>query len=119
MHADCFQWLRRLDKETLHAIVTDPPYGVWEYDAGQLAKRERGRGGIWRIPPSFDGHQLAPLPHFTALNRQQRDRLSEFFTEWSQLATHALRPGGHVVIATNAFLAPLLYTALKQGGLEF
>ncbi len=72
VHADCFAWMRRLPKESVHAIVTDPPYGVKEYDLDQLEKRTNGNGGIWRIPPAFDGHQRAPLPRFTALTGVQR-----------------------------------------------
>ena len=56
VHADCFKWLASVPENTLHAIVTDPPYGVKEYDVDQLEKRANGKGGIWRIPPSFDGH---------------------------------------------------------------
>lgn len=32
VHADCFEWLSRIEGNSLHAIVTDPPYGVKEYD---------------------------------------------------------------------------------------
>jgi len=60
--ADCFAWLSRIPENTLHAIVTDPPYGVKEYDHDQIEKRSNGIGGIWRIPPSFDGHTRSPLP---------------------------------------------------------
>jgi site-specific DNA-methyltransferase (adenine-specific) len=119
IHADCLEWLSRLPENTLHAMVTDPPYGVKEYDLDQLEKRANGKGGIWRIPPSFDGHTRAPLPRFTALNRSERRRLARFFCDWGKLATAALRPGAHVVIATNAFISQLLYTALVDSGLEF
>jgi len=118
-HADCFEWLSHLSENTLHAVVTDPPYGVKEYDVDQLEKRANGKGGIWRIPPSFDGHIRAPLPRFTALNVKERARLREFFLEWGRLTCNALRPGGHVFIATNAFICQLLYDALVDGGLEF
>jgi site-specific DNA-methyltransferase (adenine-specific) len=104
---------------SFHAIVTDPPYGVKEYDFDQLEKRANGNGGIWRIPPSFDGHTRAPLPRFTALDMRERKRLREFFVAWAKLASRALRPGAHVFIATNAFIAQLLYAALVDGGLEF
>jgi site-specific DNA-methyltransferase (adenine-specific) len=117
--ADCFEWLQGLPGHTLHAIVTDPPYGLKEYEPDQLIKRANGRGGIWRIPPSFDGHKRSPLPRFTALDARERERLRVFFTRWSALAVHALRPGAHVFIATNAFISPLLYGALIAGGLEF
>lgn len=118
-HADCLEWLGRVPENTLHAVVTDPPYGIKEYDSDQLEKRANGNGGIWRIPPSFDGHIRAPLPRFTALDAGERERLRRFFSDWSSLVVHALRPGGHVFIATNAFIAQLLYDALVAGGLEF
>jgi site-specific DNA-methyltransferase (adenine-specific) len=119
VRADCLEWLGRVPENALHAIVTDPPYGVKEYDFDQLEKRANGNGGVWRIPPSFDGHVRSPLPRFTALDADDRKRVSRFFSEWSRAACRALRPGGHVFVANNAFLAPLVYSALAEGGLEF
>lgn len=119
VHADCFEWLSRLPEDSLHAVVTDPPYGVREYDDHELEKRAAGKGGIWRLPPAFDGSIRAPLPRFTALDAKDRKRLLQFFVDWSRLTVRALKPGGHVLIATNAFIAALLYEALAQGGLEF
>lgn len=119
IHADCFEWLSRIPENSLHAIVTDPPYGVKEYEFDQITKREQGSGGIWRIPPSFDGHTRSPLPRFTALNQKERDNLRTFFVEWSLVACRALRPGGHVFIASNSFLSQMVFSALVDGGLEF
>jgi site-specific DNA-methyltransferase (adenine-specific) len=119
LHADCFEWLARIPKNSIHAIVTDPPYGVKEYDFDQLAKRAAGNGGIWRIPPSFDGSVRSPLPRFTALNQRERDSLHRFFFEWAKVAIPALRPGAHVFIASNSFLSQLVFSALIEGGLEY
>jgi site-specific DNA-methyltransferase (adenine-specific) len=119
IHADCFEWLRRLPENSLHAIVTDPPYGVKEYEHDQIAKRENGQGGIWRIPPSFDGHERSPLPRFTALNAKERASLREFFAEWGRLAVRALRPGGHLFLASNSFLSQVVFGALIESSLEF
>jgi site-specific DNA-methyltransferase (adenine-specific) len=119
LHADCFEWLSKLPENSIHAVVTDPPYGVKEYDFDQLQKREEGKGGIWRIPPSFDGHQRSPLPRFTALTTKERQYLKTFFVEWAKLVVRGLRPGGHVLIASNAFLSQLVFSALVEGGLEF
>jgi site-specific DNA-methyltransferase (adenine-specific) len=113
------EWLSRVPDDSVHAVVTDPPYGVKEYDPDQLQKRASGNGGIWRIPPSFDGHSRAPLPRFTALDEGERERVRQFFVAWGKLVVRALRPGGHVFIATNAFIAQLLYGALVDAGLEF
>ncbi len=119
VYADCFEWLARIPENSLHAVVTDPPYGVKEYEFEQIEKREARNGGVWRIPPSFDGHKRAPLPRFTALNGAERQALHDFFVEWSRLVARALRPGGHVFIASNAHLAQPVLAALVEGGLEF
>jgi DNA modification methylase len=54
-HCDAFEWLRERRRNSIHAVVTDPPYGLVEYRPEELAKMKAGRGGVWRIPPSFDG----------------------------------------------------------------
>lgn len=119
IHADCFEWLSRIPENSLHAVVTDPPYGVKEYDFDQLELRANGNGGIWRIPPSFDGSVRSPLPRFTALNEKERESVRRFFVEWAKLVLRALLPGGHVFIASNTFLAQLVFEALVAGGLEY
>ncbi len=119
VHADCFEWMSRIPESSVHAIVTDPPYGVKEYDFDQLEKRENGNGGIWRIPPAFDGHVRSPLPRFTALTGRDRQRLERFFVEWGKLAVRVLKPGGHVFLASNAFLSQLVFNALVSAGLQF
>lgn len=119
IHADCLEWLPRVPENSIHAVVTDPPYGIKEYELDQLEKRANGKGGVWRIPPSFDGHTRAPLPRFTTLDADDRARLRRFFVDWTRLVVRTLRPGAHVFIATNAFIAQLLYEALVVGGLEF
>lgn len=119
IHADCLEWLGRIPKASLHGVVTDPPYGVKEFDADQIEKRRNGRGGIWRIPPSFDGSVRSPLPRFTALNARERKVLREFFVEWSRALVPALRPGAHVFVAGNPFLSQMVFRAVVEGGLEF
>jgi site-specific DNA-methyltransferase (adenine-specific) len=119
LHADCFEWMGRIPKESIHAIVTDPPYGVKEYNFDQIEKRANGNGGIWRIPPSFDGSNRSPLPRFTALNSKERAILQRFFVEWGRLALRVLLPGGHLFIASNAFLSQLVFSSLVESGLEF
>jgi len=119
IHANCFEWLERIPEDSIHAVVTDPPYGVKEYDLDQLDKKANGSGGIWRIPPSFDGSVRSPLPRFTALTSKEIERLREFFLSWSSLVVRALRPGGHVFIASNAYLSQVVFETLVEGGLEF
>ncbi len=39
VHADCFEWMGKIPSNSIHAIVTDPPYGVKEYNFDQIEKR--------------------------------------------------------------------------------
>jgi len=59
-HDDCFSWMERRAPNSVQAVVTDPPYGLHEYTEEQQRKLRAGKGGVWRIPPSFDGHRRSP-----------------------------------------------------------
>lgn len=119
IHADCLDWLTKIPENSIHGLVTDPPYGIKEYDSDQIEKRTNGNGGIWRLPPAFDGHERSPLPRFTALNPSERERVRRFFIDWSRLVARVLRPGGHVFLASNSFISQLAFQAVVEGGLEF
>lgn len=119
IHADSFQWMSEISADLVHAIVTDPPYGVKEYNLDQIQKRANGQGGVWRIPPSFDGHKRAPLPRFTAFSEKERANIAEYFMAWGELALRVLRPGGHMFIASNALLSQLVFSAIVESGFEF
>lgn len=119
VHGCCFEWLERAAPCSIHAVVTDPPYGVKEYEASELEKRRKGRGGVWRIPPAIGGSTRAPLPRFTALGDRERAELVRFFERLGRSLERVLRPGGHVLIASNATLSVLVFPALARSGLEF
>lgn len=116
---DSRDWFKTLPAESIHAVVTDPPYGVREYEEDELVKRASGNGGIWRIPPSFDGSIRSPLPRFTALNRKEREHVYAFFLDITKTMLPALKPGAHVFVASNAFLSQIVFSAMVEGGLEF
>lgn len=116
--ADCIQWLSVADRESIHAVITDPPYGLIEFDPEQQSKLRSGRGGVWRIPPSFDGANRRALPRFTVLTDEDRARLFGFFFEWTKALLPVLRPGAHVFIASNPLVSPVMGYALEKAGLE-
>lgn len=117
-HGDAFEWMRKCAPNSVHAIVTDPPYGLKEYTEIEKTKLRSGRGGVWRIPPSFDGFKRSPLPRFTVLDDTDRLALRAFFGEFAAGAMRALAPGGHVMIATNPLLSHLVYLPMIEAGFE-
>jgi DNA modification methylase len=116
--ADSFRWMEAREPHSIHAIVTDPPYGLKEYTAKEQRKLHKGRGGVWRIPPSFDGCQRSPLPRFTVLNDEEKEWLARFFADFAKRAMRVLVPGAHVFIATNPLLSHLVYVPMLKAGFE-
>lgn len=115
---DCLDWLQRQPERTIHAVVTDPPYGLVEYSRSEQSKLRRGRGGVWRIPPSFDGCKRSPLPRFTTLTASDVRGLIEFFGNWGCRLRRVLVPGAHVFVASNPLVSYAVSTALVDAGLE-
>jgi len=115
---DCLAWMDRHDGCSIHAVVTDPPYGLKEYSDEEKSKLRSKRGGVWRIPPRFDGCERGPLPRFTVLTDLDRDRHQRFFEEFAVRAFRVLVPGGHLFIATNPLLSQWVYGPLLAAGFE-
>lgn len=115
---DCMPWLDRQPGNSVHAVVTDPPYGLVEYSAPEQEKLRSGKGGIWRIPPSFDGSKRSPLPRFTVLTPTDLQELERFFLAWARSLTRVLVPGANVLVASNPLLSYVVSRALTIGGLE-
>jgi len=117
--ADAFDWLLDAAINSIHAVVTDPPYGLVEYTAKELNKLRNGNGGgVWRIPPSFDGCKRSPLPRFTVLGEDDKSALRSFFARLAPLLMRALVPGAHVMIATNPLVSHLVYHPFIEAGFE-
>lgn len=115
---DAVHWMSAIPPASIHAIVTDPPYGGIEYEKTNHEKLRRGKGGVWRIPPSFDGARRKPVPRFTVLSKDERAQLHAFFGAIAYGALRALVPGGHVIIASNPLVSTLTFSAFEEAGFE-
>lgn len=118
VQTDCFEWLTQCEPLSIHAVVTDPPYGLVEYTEKEQTKLRNGRGGVWRIPPSFDGHKRAPLPRFTVLDDDDRNELYIFFKRLGLSLMRAMVPGANVIIASNPLLSHIVASAVAESGLQ-
>ena len=116
--SDALEWLDALPPDSAHAVVTDPPYGLIEYQDKELGKKDAGRGGVWRMPPAFDGVTRSPLPRFTVLGRVELEALETFFIAFAKSLNRVLVPGGHVLLASNPLLSSITFHSMQRGGLE-
>lgn len=115
-NADAFEWLGRREPRSVHAFVTDPPYGIVEYLPEQLQKRRDGSGGIWRLPHNYDGIERSPMPRFTVLRPADHERISRFHSRLAKLAYEVLVPGAHVIMASQTILSHLAIAAFTSSG---
>jgi len=119
VRANSLEWMRSQPANSVHAIVTDPPYGLKEYTDKETTKLRNGnKGGVWRIPPTLGGTQRAPLPRFTVLTETDQRQLREFFADFAEAARHILVPGGHIIVAANPLLSHVLFMPLVEAGFE-
>ena len=114
--ADCLDWMDRQPANHVQAIVTDPPYGLKEYTPDEKRKLRSGRGGVWRIPPSYDGCPRGPVPRFTVLTERDRAELKTFFSLFAARAFRILVPGGHLFIASSPLLSHLVLDPFMGAG---
>lgn len=116
--ADALEYIPTIEPTSIHAVVTDPPFGLVEYTAEHLAKRRNGSGGIWRIPHSYDGEKRQPVPRFTVLTKNHHTQIRLFFDNLVELLYPVLVPGAHMFVASNPLLSHLLDSAFIAGGFE-
>jgi len=115
---DCFEWLRQCPARSIHAVCTDPPYGILEFTEKELSKLRIGRGGVWRLPPKVGGSHRDPLPRFTILTEEQKLHLRDYFRDWGKLLLNALVPGAHVCVAGHPILQHHVQGAMTEAGFE-
>lgn len=118
IHGDCLNVMGDLPAHSIHAVCTDPPYGLVEFSSQEVSKLRSGHGGVWRLPPKWDGCERRPLPRFSILTLEQKAAIEAFFRQWAIVLLPRVRPGGHVLIAGNSVLQMYVQNAMVNAGFE-
>ena len=117
IHADAFDWLAQRRAQSIHAVVSDPPFAVAEYLQSELDRKRRGKG-LWRLPQAFDGVQRQAVPRFTALTPSMLADLDCFHRRLATLLKRVLVPGGHVILASQNLLMHRVLGQYESAGFE-
>ncbi len=115
---DALEVLATLPAASIHAVVTDPPYSNLEYAADNHRKLREGKGGVWRLPPAFDGVERRPLPRFTVLEDADHAVMELFFEALAAALLRVLVPGGHVLLASNPLVCDSAFPPFRRAGFE-
>lgn len=117
--SDCFDWLAEQKPNSIHAVCTDPPYGLIEFSEKEVEKLHNGnRGGVWRLPPTIGGSKRDPLPRFTVLTKKEKRNLYEYTRDFGRILMPVLTPGAHACIAGHPILQYLVQSGMADAGYE-
>lgn len=113
IHGGCFEWLAQREPHSIHAVLTDPPFGT-EFDPEHLEKLRAGSGGTWRVPPP----DRKALPRFTTLSNAERQRVQRFYQVLAEHLLPVLVPGAHVILSSTPLLSHLVGISFEAAGFE-
>lgn len=116
-HADSIEWLKNRRRRSIHAVVTDPPYGVVEYTRRVQAQLKKGKG-LWRLPQAYDGADRKAVPRFTILTPAQHRDIYRFQLLLATTLLPTLVPGAHVFVASNTLFSHLVIEGFVEAGFE-
>lgn len=109
----CLDWLAHRAPLSIHAVLTDPPFGT-EFDPDHLEKLRGGSGGTWRVPPPA----RKAIPRFTTLSDAERQRIQRFHQVFAERLLPVLVPGAHVILASTPLLSHLVGISFEVAGFE-
>jgi DNA modification methylase len=108
--ADCTDFLQGIPAGSVHAVITDPPYGLDGMDDGwspsSLEERTAKAGVVGGLPVGM------------AFNPGQGRRLQSFLQPIFALCLAALVPGAFLVAFAQPRLSPWMAMAADGGGFE-
>lgn len=120
LHGDCLDELRSLPDASVHAVVTDPPYGIafmgkqWD-QPGEFGSTSRAGGGLNKKRGSKDDaleagkYDLSP----TAMRNFQR-----WVEAWAAECLRVLKPGGHLLAFGGSRTWHRLAGGIEDAGFE-
>ena len=109
VEGDCLEKLTELAPESVHLVVTDPPY----YLDGLNSEWRKGKGDTPRGTGSVGG-----LPVGMKFDPRQGKALQKFIGEVGELLLPAMMPGAFAVVFSQPRLAHRMAVGLEDAGFE-
>jgi site-specific DNA-methyltransferase (adenine-specific) len=132
LQGDCREKLRELPADSVHAIVTDPPYGIgfmgkkWDtfkperVDEARTTRRRKGTlpGAGVRFPQKYGNAQGGGPPITYDESRAGNVRFQEWCTSWAVECLRVARPGAHLAVCGGPRTYHRVACALEDAGWE-
>lgn len=119
---DCIEVMRDLPDASVHAVVTDPPYGIdfmgkdWDsavkLSGGMLGLIAKGNGPAERGPLAKGG------THSQGYANHDGIAFEAWVTEWARECLRILKPGGHLLAFGGSRTWHRLAAGIEDAGFE-
>lgn len=124
---DCLDVLRQLADESVHAVVTDPPYALgfmgkeWDKfgDTGRGARARIERAD--EVTPTGEGHSTSAGPYLAAgvdSLRSAGKPFERWCEEWARECLRVLKPGGWLLAFGGTRTFHRLACGIEDAGFE-
>ena len=126
VHAgDCLDVLAEVPDASVHAVVTDPPYGIgfmghqWDQPGEYGPLRGNGTPGVHRRRPDGDLERISQGAMEAGrydLSASANQRFQRWCTAWATECLRVLKPGGHLLAFGGSRTWHRLAAAVEDGG---
>lgn len=117
---DCLTALPNLPTESVHAMITDIPYGIgadeWDVLHSNTNSAYLGASPAQLNANSAFSKRGKPLNGWSAADREISKQYEEWCVEWLRLAQPALKPGASLIIFAGRRYSHRLMSALEDAG---
>ncbi len=116
LHGDCVEEMRQLPETSVHAVVTDPPYGInfmgkaWDAPGGMLG--QMATGDEQRGAPTYGGS------HSRGYADNDNAAFGAWCETWLTECLRVLKPGGHLLAFGGTRTWHRLAVAVEDAGFE-
>jgi site-specific DNA-methyltransferase (adenine-specific) len=128
-HGDCLDVLQALPDNSVHAVVTDPPYGIsfmgreWDQPGKYGSRRSKGAGEDMSRNGHYDHTQTRERGGAMAAGEYDRSihamqQFQAWCTEWATECLRVLKPGGHILAFGGTRTWHRLAAAIEDAGFE-
>jgi DNA modification methylase len=106
-HADCLDVLRRMPDESVHAVVTDPPYGLSDHSPAEIIQ----------ALTAWAAGDREHVPDGKGFMGREWDRFVPPPAVWDE-CLRVLTPGGHLLAFAGSRTGDLMGISIRMAGFE-